>query len=360
MSPHEELAVERGARSGATIAVAIHSTLLGPALGGARMWHYECDGDAIADAMRLAEEMTHKAAAAGLALGGGKGVIATPTAERPAGALRTAMLLDFGDLVESLEGRYVTAEDVGTGADDMAVIARRTHHVLGLDTRRGGSGDPSPLTALGVRGAMRACCNHRWGTPELAGRRIVVIGFGHVGAELAGLLRDDGAELVVTDVDRSYRAAAEALGASWVEAETALSLECDVLAPCALGGAVDRDSVERLRCAVLCGAANNVLADEGLARRLQERGILYAPDFIANAGGLISVYGELTGTPPEAALRMSRQIEQTTASILVEAERGRTHLLAAARKRSRRRLGGGGAAAAVPDGEPVGARLRDF
>lgn len=359
MSDLEELAVERGARSGATLAVAIHSTVLGPALGGARMWHYERDADAIGDAVRLAEAMTHKAAAAGLELGGGKGVLAAPTEARPSGELRTAMLLDFGDLVESLEGRYVTAEDVGTGAADMAVIARRTAHVVGLDSRRGGSGDPSPATALGVRGAMRACAEHRWGSPDLSRRRIVLIGYGHVGVELAELLRDDGAELTITDVDRSRRIPAEALGARWVEPGEALTLDCDVLAPCALGGVVDRRSVERLRCAVLCGAANNVLAEEQLAGRLAERGIIYAPDFIANAGGLISVYGEFRGTPHEQALSMARRIEATIAAVLSDAEHRGSHLLAAARDRSRARLAEAAGAAAARGDEPAGIRLRN-
>ena len=153
----ERVAVERGERSGALLAVAIHSTALGPALGGARMWHYALEEQAVADAMRLGEAMTYKAAVAGLELGGGKGVIATPGEARPEGELRRALLLDFGDLVESLDGAYVTAEDVGTGAEDMAVIAERTSHVVGLDADRGGSGDPSPVTALGVLASIRAC-----------------------------------------------------------------------------------------------------------------------------------------------------------------------------------------------------------
>lgn len=357
----EEIAVERGARSGVTMAVAVHSTVLGPALGGCRMWHYPGDGEAVADAMRLAEAMTHKAAAAGLDLGGGKGVIATPGEVAPAGALRRAILLDFGDLVESLEGRYVTAEDVGTSAEDMAVIAERTSHVVGLGSERGGSGDPSPVTALGVRAAMRACAARAWGSPDLSGRSVTLIGFGHVGSHLAELLAGDGATLTVADVNESRREPAEALGARWIEPVEALADDCDVLAPCALGGIVDERSVERLRCDVLCGAANNVLAEPGVADRLTERGILYAPDFIANSGGLISVYGELRRTPHEHALELATRIEDAVGAVLDEAralginplEAARRHstarLRAVSRERSQRR--GAGA-------EPAGVRLR--
>jgi leucine dehydrogenase len=338
MSSFEEIAVMRGHRSGATMAVAVHSTTLGPALGGVRMWHYTHDEEAIADAMRLAESMTHKAAAAGLDLGGGKGVISVPGRQRPQGELRRALLLDFADLVESLEGRYVTAEDVGTGAGDMAVIAERTAHVVGLGPERGGSGDPSPLTALGVRAAMRACAAARFGTGDLAGLRVTVIGFGHVGAELAGLLQADGAELVVAEIDPSKRELARALGIRRAEPAGAATLPCDVLAPCALGGLVDSDSVERLRCEVLCGAANNVLADKGLAERLKERSILYAPDFIANAGGLISVYGELHGYDRAKAVDLVAEIEPTMAAIIAEADAAGIPPLEAARRRSEQRL----------------------
>jgi len=360
----EEIAVERGSRSGALMAIAVHSTVLGPALGGARMWHYP-DGDhAVADAMRLAEAMTHKAAAAGLDLGGGKGVIATPAEAAPDGRLRRAILLDFGDLVESLEGRYVTAEDVGTSAEDMAVIAERTTHVVGLGSDHGGSGDPSPVTALGVRAAMRACAGHAWGTPDLASRRVTLIGFGHVGSHLAELLAADGAELAITDVNPARRGPAEALGARWIEPVEALAADCDVLAPCALGGLIDAPAAERLRCRVLCGAANNVLADPGVADLLEARGVVYAPDFIANAGGLISVYGDLHRTPHGRAVELAAGIETTIGVVLEEARRRGITSLAAARRRSLARLGsahrepGRGVHTATGSTQPAGARMR--
>jgi leucine dehydrogenase len=359
MSALEEIAVERGRRSGALMTVAVDSTVLGPALGGVRLWRYDREADAVADATRLAAAMTHKAAAAGLDLGGGKGVIAAPHEQRPEGYERRAILLDFGDLVESLEGRYVTAEDVGTGADDMAVIAERSSHVVGLDSSRGGSGDPSPVTAFGVRAAMRACAEHRWGSGDLENRRVAIIGFGHVGSHLAELLRADRARLTIADVDPALRAPAEALGAEWVEPADALASDCDVLAPCALGGLIDERSVERLGAAVLCGAANNVLADEAVAERLLAREILYAPDFIANVGGLISVYGELRGEEHAVALERVAGIEETIASILADAERRGVTPLAAARDLSEARLRRGCAGArAGGSRRPAGINLR--
>lgn len=290
---HEEVVVRRGSRTGIYIVVSIHSTVLGPALGGLRMWRYGALGDAIADGLRLSEAMTYKAAAAGLDLGGGKAVICAPPDRELSPEERRELMLDVGDVVDSVDGRYVTAEDVGTGTNDMAIIRERTEHVVGLPIDSGGSGDPSPITARGVESAIRASCEHRYGSGDLAGRRVSVVGLGHVGSRLAERLATDGAEVAVSDIDSEKRELAEGFGARWLDPDQAITDECEVLAPCALGGAIDGESVERLRCEIICGAANNVLAERSLAVRLAERGILYAPDFIANAGGLISVYGEL-------------------------------------------------------------------
>ena len=339
---HEQLAVHRGRRSGLQMAVAIHSTVLGPALGGVRLWRYPAPIHGVADAMRLARAMTYKAAAAGLELGGGKGVICAPAGNGATldigGARRRAILHDFGDLVESLDGRYVTAEDVGTGADDMATIAERTRHVTGLPVDRGGSGDPSTFTAIGVAAAMRACAARRFGTRELAGLRVCVVGLGHVGARLARLLAPAGAVLTVSDIDPAKRAVAEELGANWAEPTEALLAGCDVLALCARGGAVDRSNFTELNCAILCGAANNQLADESLAVLLEERGVLYAPDFIANAGGLINVYRELHGYGEERARELALGIEETMGRILDQARERRMTPLAAAHELARERL----------------------
>jgi leucine dehydrogenase len=343
---YEELRVVTGRRSGVTIAIAVHSTTLGPALGGARLWHYESPAEGIEDALRLARAMTYKAAAAGLDLGGGKGVICAPTPAAPEGDLRRAMLLDFGDAVASLGGKYVTAEDVGTGAADMAVIAERTSHVVGLPDERGGSGDPSPVTARGVMTALRACLEHRTGDPSVAGARVSVVGAGHVGSRLARLLAGAGAEVTIADVDPRRRALAVELGARWMEPREALLADCDVLAPCALGGAIDASMVDRLRCDIVCGAANNVLAEDRIAVDLTRRGIAYAPDFIANAGGLISVYAELHRLDRKGVADLVDHIGTTIRLVLEAAERHGTTPLAEAQALALQRLRGGTAAAA--------------
>jgi leucine dehydrogenase len=345
---HEDLVLHRGSRSGRYVIVAVHSTALGPALGGVRLWHYTAAADGIRDALRLARGMTFKAAAAGLALGGGKGVICGPP-HAPAGRERRDLLLDFGDLVESLEGRYITAEDVGMSPSDLVVIHERTSHVTGLPPERGGSGDPSPFTALGVEAAMRACARVHFGSRELAGLRIVVAGLGHVGEKLARRLVERGARVAASDIDPEKRSVAAELGADWIEPAEELVADCDILAPCALGGAVDEANLPLLRCKVVCGCANNQLADDSLAESLAERGILYAPDFVVNAGGLIHVYREIQGYSESHARELALAIEDNLAAILTAArERGVTPLAAARAVAAERlsRAGAGQAAAA--------------
>ena len=335
---HEELVVTTGERSGATIAVAVHSTVLGPALGGLRLWHYPTDEDGVADALRLARGMTFKAAAAGLNLGGGKGVICAPSPEPPRERDREALLLDFGDLVHSLEGRYITAEDVGTAPEDMVVIARRTPHVTGLPPEQGGTGDPSPFTALGVQAAMRAAAADTFGTPDLAGLRVVIAGLGHVGQHLARGLVEAGAQVTVTDIDLAKRELAEAMGAAWAAPAGALERECEILSPCAVGGAIHAGNVASLGCRIICGAANNQLADESLALELAERGIVYAPDFIANAGGIINVYRDLHAYSAERATELALGIQDTTHDVLAESAAAGITPLEAARRLARQRL----------------------
>jgi leucine dehydrogenase len=338
MDRYEELLAHRGQRSGMDLVIAVHSTMLGPALGGCRMWRYEESGDGIDDALRLARAMTLKAAAAGLDLGGGKGVICLAGTEPPTAEQRRAALLDFADAVEALEGRYITAEDVGTSAEDMAVIAERTNHVVGLPEALGGSGDPSPLTARGVERAIRACCAHRFGSPELEGVSVCVVGLGHVGTALARRLAVSEADLLVSDIDPGKGALTEQLGARWIDPETAMIADCEVLAPCALGGAVNEVNADALQCEILCGSANNVLADESLAERLGQRGIVYAPDFIANAGGLIHVYAELHGHDAGHVDGLVDSIGDTMAQVLANAEAAGATPLEAARDLARRRL----------------------
>ena len=319
MSGHEELHVQRGRRTGLQLVVAIHSTALGPALGGARLWRYSTPGDAVADALRLSKAMTYKAAAAGLDLGGGKSAICAP--RLLSARSRRLLMADLGDLVGSLDGRYVVAEDVGTGPQDMTEIAARTSHVVGLPPDRGGSGDPSPVTARGVEAAMRAAAVRRLGASDLRGVRVCVIGLGHVGMALLERLLAAGAELLASDIDPVKRALAEELGAVWLEPEEAAGARCDVLAPCALGGAIAAPGLAKLRCAVICGSANNMLASEALAGPLAERGVLYVPDFIANSGGLVNVYGELHSLPGARVDELVDRIGASVEAVLDEAER---------------------------------------
>jgi leucine dehydrogenase len=336
---HEELVIRRGRRSGVYTIVAVHSTALGPALGGCRMWRYESSADGARDALRLSRAMTFKSAACGLDLGGGKGVICIEPGRAPLGKARRDVLLDFADTVNVLEGSYITAEDVGTGAKDMSVIAEGTKWVTGLGRNRGGSGDPSPYTAMGVAAAMRACCEKVFGSPELKGRTVAVVGAGRVGSQLAKRLSEAGARLLVADIDESRRAAIEKLpGAKWTDPSSAMLAAVDVVAPCALGGVIDQVNVGRLACRIVCGSANNILAHEGLADDLAAEGILYAPDFIANAGGIINVSLELQGYDAAKARRGAAGIEQTMRVLLEESEEAGVTPLAAAYRLARRRL----------------------
>jgi leucine dehydrogenase len=337
---HEELVVRRGRRSGAYTIVAVHSTALGPAVGGCRMWRYVDSAAAARDALRLSRAMTFKNAAAGLRMGGGKGVICADPGPPPAGDRRRDMLLDFADTVNALDGRYVTAEDVGTSADDMAVIAGASRHVTGLARERGGSGDPSPFTALGVESAMRACVERRFGSPELSGRSVAVVGAGHVGGALARRLAGAGVRLTLADIDPDRRALAGELGADWLEPSAALRAEVDVLAPCALGGVLDQTTIPHLRAPIVCGAANNQLAHDGLADDLAAQGVLYAPDFVANAGGIINISVELDpgDYDPDEATRRVATIEDTVRTLFDEADRDGVSPLAAAYALARRRL----------------------
>jgi leucine dehydrogenase len=337
---HEELIVRKGRRSGVYTIVAVHSTTLGPSLGGCRMWRYASSADAARDALRLSRAMTFKNAAAGLDLGGGKSVIALPPGPPPSGKARRAILEDFGDTVSILDGAYYTAEDVGTSSRDMSVVADRTKFVTGLPRRRGGSGDPSPFTALGVQAAMRSSAQRVYGSTSLKGKTVAVIGLGRVGERLARGVHKAGAKLLLADIDEAKKSIAKELKAKWTDPTSALLADVDIVAPCALGGMVNGHSVQRLRCEIVCGAANNQLAHDGLAEDLAERGILYAPDFIANAGGVMNVATELDpeGYDAGRTKRRALGIEETMDQIYDEAERAKTTPLATAYALARRRL----------------------
>jgi leucine dehydrogenase len=330
--------LRRGQRSGLYTIVAVHSTVRGPSLGGCRMWGYDDSRAALRDALRLSRAMTFKAAAADLPLGGGKGVIVLPEGAPVTVTRRRDALLDFAETVDALGGRYVTAEDVGTSSRDMSLIATGTSHVAGLSRGQGGSGDPSPFTALGVESAIRASCARVFGSDSLQGRSICVIGLGHVGSRVAKRCAAAGATLVLSDVDPGKRALAETLGGRWISTAQAPEAKVDVLCPCALGGILDDLSVPRLRCRIVAGAANNQLADERIAELLRAREILWAPDFIANAGGLINIAHEAGGYDPAAARRQVRGIGATLQKIFEAAAAYDTTSLAAALELARSRI----------------------
>ncbi|MEV7617699.1 Glu/Leu/Phe/Val dehydrogenase dimerization domain-containing protein [Streptomyces sp. NPDC089799] len=322
---HELVHTVRGRRSGLAITVAIHSTALGPAAGGCRIAHYPYPAAAIADAMRLAEAMTAKNALAGLEHGGGKTVVALPTATPPTGAERTALLHDIGDVIEFLGGRYVAGPDVGSGPADMSVIAERTAHVCCRPVEDGGSGDSSLHTARGTLAALGAVAEEAFGSPELAGRIFGVIGLGAVGAHVARLLQRAGARLVVTDVAPAARRLAAELGADWVDPDDALAVEVDVLVPAALGGLLTARTVPLLRCAAVAGPANNQVDEPDTARLIAARGILWAPDVVVSAGGVIHATGvELRGESEEQLTGRLHGIATTLRQVFRSARAHRT------------------------------------
>ncbi len=314
-SEHEQVVFANDAATGLRAIIAIHSTALGPALGGTRFYPYGSTDDAVRDVLNLSRGMSYKAALAGLDLGGGKAVIIGD----PATLKTESLLRAYGRFVQSLGGRYYTACDVGTFPDDMDHIARESSFVTGRTTAHGGAGDSSVLTAYGVFQGMRAAAEVAWGEPTLAGRTVGVAGVGKVGSHLVGHLVEDGAKVVVTDV---YGPAVDKILAQHPQVEVAASdhemvtLPLDVYAPCALGGALTDEIVDTLSARVVCGGANNQLAHPGIEKALEDRGIIYAPDYCVNAGGLIQVADELEGFSFERAKQRATGIFDTTRTVL--------------------------------------------
>jgi leucine dehydrogenase len=286
----EQAVVRFDRPSGAWMFICIHSTRLGPAGGGTRMRVYASPSDGLRDGMRLAAGMTRKMAVLGVPFGGGKAVLAVP--ELPNGEARRALLLRYGDLVSSLGGTFRTAADMNTTAADVDVIGERSRYVYGRSAEHGGGGDSGVGTARGVFHGIRASLLNAYGSDDLTGRRVLVQGAGSVGGHLARNLDEAGAELILTDVadERAAELAAE-LGARAVAPERALETECDVYAPCAVGGTLDRETIPRLRCRIVAGSANNQLSEPADAERLRAAGILYAPDYVINAGGVLQLMG---------------------------------------------------------------------
>jgi leucine dehydrogenase len=334
----EEVALHYDHPSGAWLFVCLHSTKRGPAGGGTRMNVYGTPADALADAMRLSEGMTMKMAATDVPFGGAKAVIAVR--ELPEGDERRRILLRFGELAASLGGNFQTGPDMNTTIADMDVIAERHEHVFCRSVERGGSGDPGPFTARGVFHGIRASAGHVFGTPDLAGRSILVQGVGDVGARLAEQLAEDGARVLVSDIDADRaRAHADRIGAEVVPPETALSIDCDVYAPCALGGTLNAETIPGLRCRIVAGCANNQLAGSEDATRLRGAGILYAPDYVINAGGVIHAWGtESLGWTPEQVEARLAGIGDSLAEIYARAKAEGVTTEAAAERLARSRL----------------------
>ncbi|HSL11289.1 MAG TPA: Glu/Leu/Phe/Val dehydrogenase dimerization domain-containing protein [Actinomycetota bacterium] len=320
--PGESVHVSYDRAADAFVIVAIASTVLGPAMGGTRMKVYASFADALADAMRLAAAMTRKQAMANLPYGGGKAVLAVPAIPERGGDEWRGLFERYGDMVAALGGTYVTAADIYTSIAEMDVIAERTPHVLGRSAAKGGSGDPGRGTARGVFHGIRAACARAFGDPDLAERTVAVQGAGSVGWHLLELLRDAGAATVVADIDPDRaRSACEATGARVVGADEIVSTPCDVFAPCATGGVLSAETIPHLRCRVVAGAANNQLATDDDDERLADRGILYAPDYVVNAGGVIHLAGhETLGWDDATVTARLAAIEHTLAEVFDLAE----------------------------------------
>jgi leucine dehydrogenase len=315
---HEQVVFCQDSETGLKAIIAIHDTTLGPALGGTRMWNYDNESDALNDVLRLSRGMSFKAAILGLELGGGKAVII--------GDARTekteALMRKFGQDVESLGGKYITAEDVGMSTKDMEYVHMETKYVTGIPESMGGSGDPSPVTAFGVYMGMKASAKYKWGSDNLEGKTVVVQGIGHVGENLVKHLSEEGANIIINDInEKRLNELAEQFGATIVMGDAIFDLDMDIYAPCALGSTVNPDTLSRLKCEIIAGAANNQLADEVRdGQTCTDKGIVYAPDFLINAGGLINVYSEIKGFDRERSINQTREIYNTTLEILKKAE----------------------------------------
>ena len=302
---HEEVVFCHNKDAGLKAIIAIHNSVLGPALGGLRMWNYATEQDALNDVLRLSRGMTYKAAVSGLNLGGGKGVIIGDPSKDKSEALFRA----FGRFVNSLNGRYITAEDVGIDVNDMEFVYKETPFVTGVHQVHGGSGDPSPFTAYGTLQGLMAALQVKFGDEEVGKYSYAVQGVGHVGMEFVKLLRERGAKVFVTDINTDLvQRAVDDHGAEAVAPDQIYDVDAQVYSPCALGGTVNANTLPRLKCQVICGAANNQLANDEIGDEVTRRGILYAPDYAVNAGGLMNVSLEIDGYNRERAMRMLRTI----------------------------------------------------
>ncbi|RRN73098.1 Glu/Leu/Phe/Val dehydrogenase [Peribacillus simplex] len=332
---YEQLLFCQDKQSGLKAIIAIHDTTLGPALGGTRMWTYASEEDAIEDALRLSKGMTYKNAAAGLNLGGGKTVIiGDPRKDK-----NEEMFRAFGRYIQGLNGRYITAEDVGTTVEDMDLIHEETDFVTGISPAFGSSGNPSPVTAYGVYRGMKAAAKEAFGNDSLEGKVIAVQGVGNVAYNLCRHLHEEGAKLIVTDINKeSVARAVESFGATAVDPDDIYGVECDIYAPCALGAVINDQTINKIKAKVIAGAANNQLKDPVHGDQIHEKGIIYAPDYVINAGGVINVADELLGYNRERALKKVETVYDTIERVMEIAKRDQIPTYKAADRMAEERI----------------------
>ena len=333
---HEEVIFCHNKDVGLKAIIAIHNTALGPALGGTRMWNYKNEEEALVDVLRLSQGMTYKASAAGLNLGGGKAVIiGDPKSNKSEGLFRA-----FGTYVNSLGGKYITAEDVGTTVKDMEYVFAETPFVTGISESLGGSGDPSPYTAYGVLMSIKASVKKKMGKSDLSGIHVAVQGLGNVGSNLVKFLSDEGAKISVSDIDveRVEQICSTYSNIQSTSVDNIITMACDVLAPCALGAVINDDTVHDLKCSIIAGGANNVLAEYRHGDILREKDILYAPDFVGNSGGLMNVYVELEGYSKERAMKKVEAVYDNIMEVFTIADKENVPTYKAAQILAKRRI----------------------
>ncbi|MEO8148046.1 MAG: Glu/Leu/Phe/Val dehydrogenase [Bacteroidia bacterium] len=332
---HEQIVFCQDEEAGLKAIIAIHNTVLGPALGGTRMWKYNNESDALNDVLRLSRGMTYKASISGLDLGGGKAVIIGDSKKDKTEKLYRR----FGQFVNSLSGRYITAEDVGTSTADMVNVAKETKFVTGLPESMGGGGDPSPVTAYGVFMGMKAAAKELWGTDNLSGRNVVVQGCGNVGQHLVRFITEDGGKVLVADIHPENLEKVSHLNATIIDKDSVYDADVDIYAPCALGATLNSINIAKLKCSIIAGAANNQLEDEAThGKMLMDKGILYAPDFLINAGGLINVYSELQGYDRAKALEATKLIYNVTLDIFKKSKTENIPTVDAAKNLAEKRI----------------------
>lgn len=316
--------------------IAIHDTTLGPALGGVRMWTYKTEHDALTDVLRLSRSMTYKAAISGLNLGGGSAVIIGDSRKDK----NEALMRKFGRFVKNLNGEFIAGEDVGTNPKDMEYIRMETEHVAGLPETIGGSGDPAPIAAMGVFMGIKASVKELFGADSLTGKSVIVQGTGHVGEHLVKLLRDENVKVYISDInDERMRQVSKKYGAEPVTSNNIFDIDADIYSPCALGGTINTQTINKLKCGIIAGSANNQLEDETLhGQLLADKGILFAPDYVINAGGVINCYSELMGFTKKRSLQLTENIYEATRNILKLSKAESISTIEAANKIAEKRI----------------------